>query len=195
MNQNDRNPMPRLDRLTLVIAGLWFLAFAAFAARPSALTQLFSMVLTLGLLALGFLSLALILTRWRQERWRCIVPVGVCALVVVLAPMVHGLIRQFTFQRALPQYQAIIRQMESGEIPVTAELRRIPQTAGTGAYAVLAQRTNEVLRVEFLTGGGFPVKHFGYLYSSSGTIEKGSPMDSRWPERREVRPSWFQISD
>lgn len=187
--------MPRLDRITVITAGLWFLAVATFTARPSGLPQLFSMVLTLALLAFGLTSFARIFTRWRQERWRSVVPVSVCALVVVVAPGVGGLIRQFTFQRALPQYQAIIRQMESGEIPVTAELRRISQATGTGAYAVLAQRTNEVLSVEFLTGAGFPVKHSGYLYCSSGTIEKGSPMDSRWPQRREVRPSWFQISD
>jgi len=153
------------------------------------------MVLTLGLLVFGFISFVLIFTRWRQERWRSFIPVGACALAVVLAPEVGGLIREFIFQRSLPHYEAIIRQMEAGSIPVTSELRRIPQAEGSLAYAVLAQRTNDVLSVEFLTGGGFPVKHSGYLYCSSGAIERGSLIDRRWRKKREVRPSWFRISD
>ena len=105
-------------------------------------------------------------------------------------------IRQVIFQRSLPRYESIIHQIESGAIPVSGELRHISQVEGNWAYAVLAQRgTNGVLTVEFLTGGGFPVKHCGYLYSSSGVIESGSLADARWPKKHEVRPSWFRISD
>jgi hypothetical protein len=143
----------------------------------------------------GATSFILIFTRWRQERWRTLIPVASCALAVIVAPVVGRLIGQLMFHRSLPHYEAIIRQIESGNIPVTAELRRIPQAEGSLAYAVLAQRTNDVLSVEFLTGAGFPVKHSGYLYCSSGTVEKGSFIDSRWPKRREVRRFWYRISD
>jgi hypothetical protein len=187
--------MPRLSKITLGIAGLWFLGFTAFAALPSGLTQLFSMLLTLGLLVFGFVSFVRVFTHWRQERWRSIIPVGACALAVVLAPEIGGLIRQFMFQRSLPHYESILRQMESGSIPVSVELDRVPQAESSLAYAVLAQRANGVLSVEFLTGGGFPVKQSGYLYCSSGVIERGSLIDSRWPKRRKVRPLWFRISD
>lgn len=187
--------MSRLSKITVLIAGLWFVVFTAFAAWPTGLAQLLSMLLTLGLLVFGFISIVLAFTRWRHERWRSIIPFGACALAVILAPEVGSRIRQFMFHRSLPRYESIIRQMESGNIPVSVELQRVPQAEGTVAYAVLAQRTNGVLNVEFLTGGGFPVKHSGYLYCSSGVIERGSLIDSRWPKRREVRPSWFRISD
>jgi len=187
--------MSRFSKITVLIACLWFLVFLASAAQPSGLTQLFSILLTLALLVFGFISFVFVFLLWRQERWRSLIPVGACALVVLLAPEVGGLIRQFMFDRSLPRYESIIRQMESGSLPVSAELRRVPQVESSLAYAVLAQRTNGVLSVEFLTGSGFPVKHSGYLYCSSGLIERGSQMDSRWPMRREVRPLWFRISD
>jgi hypothetical protein len=63
-------------------------------------------------------------------------------------------------------------------------------------YRVYAEKaTNGILMVEFDTEAGFPVKHSGYLYSSSGQIESGSRMDSRWPIREEVRSGWFYVSD
>ena len=187
--------MSRFSRITVLIGCLWFLAFTASAAQPSGLTQLFSMLLTLAFLLFGLMSLVFVFVHWRQERWRSLIPVGASALVVLLEPEVCNLIRQFMFDRSLPRYESIIRQMESGSLPVSDQLRRVPQAEGALAYAVLAQRTNGVLSVEFLTGSGFPLKHSGYLYSSSGLIEKGSLIDSRWPKRREVKPLWFRISD
>lgn len=188
--------MPRSAKITVVIAGLWFLVFTAFVARPSPSTQLLSMLLTLGLFVFGFISFVRVFTHWHRERWRALVPLSVCVLVVVLAPELGAAIRQLIFQRSLPRYESIIRQIESGAIPVSSELRHISQAEGAWAYAVLARRgTNGVLTVEFLTGGGFPVKHSGYLYCSSGVIESGSLADSRWPKKQEVKPSWFRISD
>lgn len=188
--------MSRITKITLLIAGLWFLATTAFAAYPSGITQPLSIVLTLGLLVFGFISFIRVFTHWRRQRWQSVIPVGACILVVVLAPEVGVVIRQATYQRSLPGYEAIIHQIESGSIPVSAELRRISQAEGSLGYRVFAQRsTNGVLTVEFLTGGGFPVKHSGYLYCSSGVIEKGSLADSRWPKRQAVRPLWFRISD
>ena len=190
-----KRPEVFLGKITILIAGLWFFAFAAFAARQTVVTQVFMTLLTLALLGFGSTTFVLFFARWSEDRWRGLVPVGICTIAVVLAPRVGAVIRESTFRRDLPSYNAVIRQMERGSIPVDAELRRIPQAEGAQAYVVLAQRTSEGLNVEFITGGGFPVKHSGYLYCSSGEIERGSLIDSRWPKRREVMPMWFRISD
>lgn len=87
--------------------------------------------------------------------------------------------------------------MESGSIPVSANLSPVPQAVPLAhlAYAVLAQKdTNGALTVEFLTERGF-LNHSGYLYISSGVIKSGSMEDSRWPVKREEKPRWFFISD
>ena len=154
------------------------------------------MLLTLGLLGAGFMSLVRVFTYWGRERWRGVAPLLACVLVVMLAPEVGAAIRGALFRRSLPGYESLIRQLESGAIPVTTELRQVWQAEGVSAYSVMAQRgTNGVLMVEFLTGAGFPVKHSGYLYTSSGSIEPGSRIDSRWPKRRTLSPLWYRISD
>lgn len=188
--------MSRVIKITFAIAGMWFAVFIAFAVRPSPVTQLLSMLLSLGLLIVSFISLVRVFTHWGRERWRSVTPLVACVLVVVLAPEIGAAIRRVTLRQALPSYESIIRQIESGAIPVTTELRHIPQLESGSTYAVLAQRsTNGVLTVEFLTGRGFPVKHSGYLYCSSGSIEPGSLVDSRWPKKREMKPLWYRISD
>jgi len=188
--------MSRFSKVTILTACLWFLVAATLplhAQVPSG--SFFSTLLTLALLLFGFVSTALVPARWRKERWLSIVPTTSCALAVLLAPEVRVPLENLMFTRSFPHYESIIRQMESGSIAVSADLRRIPQAERFPTYRVLAQQTNGVLSVEFLTGSGFPVKHSGYLYCSSGTIERGSLMDSRWPKRVEVKPFWFRVSD
>ena len=188
--------MSCFSKITVLTASLWFLVAATLplhAQVPS--SSLFSTLLTLALLLFGFVSMTLVPARWRKERWLSIVPTASCALAVLLAPEVRVPLEKLIFTRSLPYYESIIRQMESGSIEVSADLRRIPQAERFPAYRVLAQQTNGILSVEFLTGRGFPVKHSGYLHCSSGTIERGSLMDSRRPKRVEVSPLWFRISD
>ena len=187
--------MSLFGKVTICFASLCFVAFVAFAARPSNVTQLLCILVTPGFLIFSLISLVRLCRHQGREHWRIILPPATCVLAVALAMVVVRPIRLAVFHRWLPHYESVIRQMESGTISVTHELRRISQVEGGPAYAVLAQRTNGVLTVEFLTGGGFPVKHSGYLYSSSGSIEPGSIADRRWPRRREVKPLWFQISD
>jgi len=91
-----------------------------------------------------------------------------------------------------------VRQMESGGIPVSTNLSPVPQAVPLAhlTYAVFAQKdTSGDLTVEFLTEGGFPVKHSGYLYISSGVVKPDSMEDEHWPFRHEERPRWFYISD
>jgi hypothetical protein len=188
--------MARVPKIAIFVAGLWFVVFVAFAARPTAATQLLSILLSLGFLVFCFISFIRLFTHWRRERWQVVIPLSICLLAVVFAPVVGATMQHVIFQLSLPHYESIIRQMDSGAIPVTPELRRIEQAEGGSVYAVLAQRsTNGVLTVEFLTGGGFPVKHTGFLYCSLGLIEPGSDADSRWRKRREMRPLWYRISD
>jgi hypothetical protein len=79
---------------------------------------------------------------------------------------------------------------------VSNQFDRAPAAEHTArlAYAVFAQRKpNGSLFVEFLTEGGFPGKHSGYLYSSSDHLDD-SFIKSRWPIIWHLREHWFYVS-
>jgi hypothetical protein len=143
-------------------------------------------------------SVICIFIEWRVRRWLSLLPVGACILSIVTSDALTKWIRHAIFINSLPSYEQIVRRIESGEILVSTNFTDIPQAIPTArlAWAVHARRDSSgVLTVEFLTEGGFPVLHSGYLYCSSGTIEPGTIEDSRWPFRHEERPKWFAISD
>jgi hypothetical protein len=117
----------------------------------------------------------------------------------IIATVVVGrVVKQALFAWALPSYQQVVSDIQSGRIATPEKFGRIPEAESVArlTYAVLAeQQANGALAVEFLTESGFPVKHSGYLYTSSDIIEKGTRVDSRWPIRRKLREHWFYISD
>ena len=46
-----------------------------------------------------------------------------------------------------------------------------------------------------LIGGGFPAKHSGYLYLSTGDINADPELVRRWPRHRKLTDRWFAIAD
>lgn len=191
--------MSRLGKFVVIVSVIWFALFTVYAAhRRSVILQLLGVSATLCFLAAGVISIVCIFSDWRQRRWLSLAPFAVCMLSVVISGAIMQPIRHAIFVRSLPSYETVVQKMESGSIPVSANLSLIPQAVPLAhlAYAVLAQKdTNGILTVEFLTEAGFPVKHSGYLYISSGIVEPGSVAYSRWPIRHEEKPRWFYISD
>lgn len=190
--------MSRLGKFVIVVAGIWCVGSIVFFSHRTNLSQLLTLPLFPCFFVAFVISFVSVFSDWRQRRWRALVPFATCILSVIICGLVVPPIRRAVFVRSLPSYEEVVRQMESGRIPVFTNLTLIPQAQAQArlAYAVLAQRdTNGVLTVEFLTEGGFPVKHSGYLYCSSGNIKAGSLADSRWPIRHQEQPKWFYISD
>jgi hypothetical protein len=191
--------MSRLGKIVVGASLIWFVLFTVYAAhRRSIILQLLGLPATLCFLAAVVISIFCIFSEWRRRRWLALLPFAVCVLSVVLSSAIVRTIRHAIFVRSLPSYEAVVRQMESGSIPVSTNLSLVPQAVPLAhlAYAVLAEKgSGGVLTVEILTEGGFPVKHSGYLYVSSGVVKPGSMEDSRWSIRNEERPKWFYISD
>jgi uncharacterized membrane protein YvlD (DUF360 family) len=190
--------MSRLGKFVVVVAMIYLICATVFFSHRTLISQLLSLPAFSCFLVAGVISIICIFREWRQRRWFSLLPFASCVLAVVISGAVSQRIRHVIFIQSLPSYEAIVQQMESGSIVVPTKLSPIPQAVPLAhlAYAVLAQKdTNGVLMVEFLTEGGFPVKHSGYLYVSSGVVESDSMEDSRWPFRHEERPRWFYISD
>jgi hypothetical protein len=191
--------MSRLGKFVVIVSVIWFaVSTVYFAHRDSVVLQLLGALVMFCFFAAVVISIICPFTEWRQRRWHSLLPFVVCVLSVVISMSIVRAIRHGIFVRSLPSYEAVVRQMESGSIAVSTNLNPVPQAVPLAhlAYAVLAQKdSNGALTIEFLTEGGFPVKHSGYLYVSSGVIAPGSMEDERWPIRHEERPRWFYVSD
>jgi hypothetical protein len=190
--------MSRSGKFVVVTSVVWLVVCTVYGAHRTPTLQLISAPVALCFLAALVVSVVYIFSEWRMRRWLSLLPFFICVFSVVLSSALVQMIRHIIFVRSLPGYEAVVQQMKSGSIPVSTNLDLIPQARAEApsAYAVFAREdTNGDLMVEFLMEAGFPVKHSGYLYSSSGIVAPGSPEDLRWPIRGEERPKWFYISD
>ena len=190
--------MSRFDKVTIWMAAFAFVAITAFAVHRTPLSQLISLPILLGFLLLVCVSFARVFTRWRARRWRALIPLGACAAAIIAIMVVGRLVSRTLFAWALPSYEHVIGDIQSGRIAVSDKFIRIPEAESSArlTYAVFAQRQpNGSLFVEFLTERGFPVKHSGYLYASSDHIDDAAFIRSRWPITSHMREHWFYISD
>jgi hypothetical protein len=188
--------MSRRGKIVVAVSVIWIFAGTAYWAHRRGLLQLLSLPLFLGMLAAIPLSFIWIFRDWRQHRWLAALPFMVCILSFVGSFQMAMSVRDRLFDWALPSYEMVVQQMQAGRFIVTTNWSQIPGAEAQArlAYEVYAQKdTNGVFTVEFLTEGGFPARHSGYLYSSSGVIEPGSLPFARWPPIK-LRPKWFYVS-
>lgn len=156
----------------------------------------FGLVACLLLVSFGYA-----LIRFSQERFRAFIPFLICLFGLPLSLIVAGefgnMIKASRFRKNFPRYSTIVERIEKGEI-----------TAEPGSFTVilppeymdLARRTLLITNasgmcVEFLTEGGFPVKHAGYMYVASGSIEGDTNTYRRWPYHSRINTNWFRIRD
>ncbi len=181
-----------------VLCGFWFAVEIAFAAKPTTEGQLVAMIALVCWLVALLASFIYALSRWQTARWWAAVPLLLCLGSCEVAPRIGGAVRQSRFQNSLPRREALVAKIESGALPCSAELKAVAlqESDRDLGYLVLAQReSNGFVTVEFFDGGGFPVKHSGYLYKSSGVVDPDSTSALRWPRRSPICPKWFRVSD
>jgi hypothetical protein len=106
--------------------------------------------------------------------------------------------RQRELTRKLPFFQKVISGLHAPETALSGSSIKVPvpEEGRDMAYSIVAERTTGGhLAVLFLTGSGFPVKHRGYLFLSSGRIDDFPKMVSGWPKRTQLRDNWLYIGD
>ncbi len=185
--------------LKLMLAGaVSWASQVPFGFSQNAITQLL-LILGLGGVLMTLVAASLFVWRhWKHFHLFAVAPVALLFLLCPATLAVGRAARWGQFAWRFPHYQALVERVEASQGLASGEVKRVPLSAAERkfCYNVLAQRdTNGVLTVELLTGRGFPVKHSGYLYTSSGSIQSGSFFDTRWHARTELRPKWFRISD
>jgi heme A synthase len=181
--------------------GLNVVVFAC-SVRPSTGLQLGGMLLSLVLLGLLAASLAASLFGSRSDRSngrQAGKPSHLAALLLVTlvpATLLGYWVRERRFEAQRPRFEEIVAMLGDGRLQAGDGLGPVSLPAryqDLGVF-VLAEKAGGILTVEFLTGGGFPVKHTGYLYRSAGRLGEWR-LAKRWPRWSQIDAHWYRISD
>jgi len=192
-----RSTMLTKHKFKFLICIIWLITSTMFCAKKSGELQLVTMLLLPVIFGVLIASIISVFRNWSKDKFLSFIPLVACILSVILPLRAGTEIRNQLFEYRLPQYQRMISRIESESVEVGHELSNI-QIKPTEEYLALnvyAIKEGESLYVEFLTGGGFPVKHSGYLYSQSGVIPVNSMIGKRWPSHRKINEYWFRFSD
>lgn len=182
----------------MAIATSWFVIASVFIAHKSGWLQLAAMLVSLPYMACFFYSVFEMFRGWRSHKTRALIPLAACVGAWFGAFTVGAFAQRQLFLLNLPKYQAIVSSVDVESLPLgeKAESLALNSEAQKLVYVANAERTQDgALLVELLTEGGFPVKHSGYVFSSSGNLPAESIIRKRWPHIREVQPKWFRVAD
>jgi hypothetical protein len=179
----------------VVVSVISCIGYVFLRARRSNLVLLFIPLFIIGVVGAIFAFIS-IFKRWRKHRWLSLIPLAVCLVSLFLAPRLVEPARSALFVLSLPSYEAVVHRVESGSISLDNGYQTLPEAKSEVwlTYSVGAEKCADgVVMIEFMTEEVPLTMAAGYVYTSSGSIEPGSDMDSIWPVRRQVRPGWFYV--
>jgi len=184
-------------KFAIVASVLWLVSFLAVSAHNSLLSIV---LIPLGLLLIIAIVMACVsfFVKWRTRTWRAALPLAVCIMSIFLSLKLAQPFRYLVFAHyLLPSYEVVVHEVESGAIPLSLGSQELPQGKSEArlVFEVSAEKCdNGVVMIEFLTEDCGYAYYGAYIFSSSGKIEPGSRMDSRWPNKEEVSKGWFYVS-
>ena len=193
--------MKAVKFICLVVVALNFLITIYFCEQRTTNKQLLFMAANGVAVVLFLISLVIGFSRCFREKLRAFIPALICFIgllaSVFIGSRLGDAIKDWRFQKNLPRYNAVIRLIEKGELKPDPQspLIKLPVEYADLAWAVAAKTNDNRVVVEFMTESGFPVKHSGYLFVSSGDIASDTNLFRRWPYRSQISANWFQISD
>lgn len=174
--------------------GIWF------AERRDTVKQLVSMAALGGVAIVMLVSFVLGLERYRREKFRAFIPLLICLvglpISLIGSAVLGGRIKDARFQRNLTRYTTVVHLVEKGDLRPDASGCKIqlPDAYEDLAWATFAWTNRDGQVVEFLTEGGFPVQHSGYVYLANGQIETETNLTRDWSWHR-INTNWFYITD
>jgi hypothetical protein len=193
--------MKKLKFICLFAVVLNFVVQTFFYEQRTGIKQLLSMATLLSMFMLLLISFVFGLSSFSRERFRAFIPALICFFglpMSFIAAIVLGIsIEKSRFQRNLPRYTEVVQLIKKSEIKPTSPspLVQLPNQYKDLAWEIVPKTNNDGIIIEFLNEAGFPVKHSGYLYVSSGSIENDTKTLQRWPFHTRINTNWFRISD
>jgi len=180
------------------VAAVCFVALSVFKAHQSPLGQVALFLLTPAYLGCLVVSVIEPFRSWRTNKFLAFVPFAACILAWYGSFPVGSFLQSRLFIYNLPRFQAIVDGIQSESLPTNGTTKAIPistadQNQVQHVFAHMAADGSLVVEID--TENGFPVKHSGYVYSSSGIFPGDPKFHYRWPYVDEIQPKWFRVSN
>jgi len=143
-------------------------------------------------------SLYEVFRRWRVDRLRACFPLVTCVVAWYVAGYLEDFLQAQFFNSNLPRFQAIVSSIQLDSLPPGGELKAMAVSEADKRqiqHVFVRRGANDSIVVEIDTGNGFPVKHSGYVFSSSGAFPSDERFRYRWPYVEEIRQGWFRVSN
>ena len=169
-----------------------------FAAHTTPAMQMVVAVLAIALLGALIASVVALVREWRRAAWRAAIPLLACAAAWPVAHLASAQTTDLLFAQHLPIYEALVARPDVQGVASGSGLEQLTLSQSEGEYMwwAAAERTPDgTLMVELMNGSGFPVKHSGFVYTSSGSIPLGSNVAGRYSYWIPMRANWFAVSD
>jgi len=187
--------MSRDEKLFLAAVAICYLVTLYASVHRNLMTMALALLAALVFLFVCALAFVAIF-EWKRIRWRALLPFAMCAAAIISWRSAQPLMDKALFLWALPSYEAIVRDVDSGKIPASARFEIIEglEKRARLAYSVWTQRDGRgVVRIMFFTEGMSFAGHDGYLYCSSG--EPGPKLESRWYVGRKMKEHWYRVGE
>jgi hypothetical protein len=190
--------IPKRSLFVVMMAAIYFVALSTFKAHQSPWGQAILFFLTPAYAVCFAMSVIEPLRGWRAYKLHAFIPIVACALAWYGSNPVGSFLQSWLFIQNLPHFQAIVDGVQPETLPADGEVKAIPisNVDQSSIQRIFAhQAAGGTVVVEFGTENGFPAKHSGYVYSSSGILPGDPKFRYRWPYAEEVRPKWFRVSN
>jgi hypothetical protein len=178
----------------VVISGIF-----AYEKGP---TQMLFVPLLLYSYVLAVINFIAIFVFWSEYDFKALVPVGISIATFVLCNCSAKLgyqVNLYVFNKRINQFEDAVQMIDNRIVdsnPIRLDGEEIPEQYRHLAYFIYGEKKDNVLRVDFVWGIGFPCKHIAYVYLSNDKIPEGDP-DFRkdWYRCHRIREKWFRVSD
>lgn len=187
--------LPSSSLFVYIAASAWFALAVTLGLHLSSEVQLGLIVATLVLVLAAVTALYAIARKWRSPG--SYLPLVCCLLAVFASPYTVRALEPVLFQHRIAALQALIARSDVASLhPGSSAELNLSVAEQQVSYSVRAERALDgTLLVSIATEGGFPVKHAGYVYSSSGSVDPHATVLRNWSVMRPVTKQWFRAHD
>lgn len=186
----------RIDRGAWLLIGIIFFSWCAMAGKPTPEAQLASMAsMLIALVYIAFL-MQRVVSNWLKHGLNSLFAVLLIVFSAWAAVEIGHILRKRIFAHDLDRYNEAVVWVKSHATPNQREPVKLPAQYEDLAYVVLYDQDATCgLRMDFVWGSAFPVKHVVRRFSDRPDWLNIKECQRAWEQYRVLGHSWYEISD